>query len=96
MNKIVLRISFGIKEGSSIPMITLQDKEGNTLIGTCLYNSIEELARAYQRDFEYRNHNKPFQYFMVIEGSDEEIQLFQKPVLQNYGEPTKFIDQTNI
>lgn len=92
MTKVILKASIGIKDG--YPFITLQDEPGTTMIGTCLYNSIESLARDYQMQNEYRN-KETYEYYCIMEGTTEEIKLFQRPVLQIYGEPTLLVDETN-
>jgi hypothetical protein len=90
--KVVLKVSMGFKGNN--PMITLQDEEGCTLIGAIQYMSIEGLAREYQKDFEYHNSFRP-EYYYVLEGQTEEIRLFQRPVIHNYGEPNTYIDETD-
>ena len=93
MKKIILKANIGLHEG--YPTLCLSDEAGATLIGSVLWNSVESLAREYQKDFEY-NRPKDNQYYVIFEGQTEEIHLFQKPIVHGYGEPNTYEDLTNL
>lgn len=98
MKKVLLQGKFYMKaEGdNSYPMIELTDEVGNSFIGKATYLSVEELARQYQKDYEYRNSNQgQIEYFLQYKGNKSITKLFQKSIQQGYGEEPLTSDETN-
>lgn len=97
--EIVLIAQILMKEenGNIYPCIRIDDQEdenGNALIGNCMYHSVESLARIYQADNKYKSKEK-FIYSLRWKNSKNTTPLFQKTIINGYGEPNTYIDETD-